>query len=56
MFYVVYAAAALIMGKGGLGVAFASLATPLLATTLPVDRVLALVLVIQIVADVFAAH
>jgi hypothetical protein len=42
------------MGKGGLGVAFAALATPLLAVILPVDIVLALMLVIQMVADVFA--
>ncbi len=56
LFYVIYGAAALMigMGKGGLGVAFAALATPLLATILPVDKVLALALVIQMVADVFA--
>ncbi|MDW8319507.1 MAG: sulfite exporter TauE/SafE family protein, partial [Anaerolineae bacterium] len=56
LFYLIYAAAALMIGagKGGLGVAFASLATPLLATVLPVDKVLALVLVMQMVADVFA--
>lgn len=55
-FYVVFGLAALIvgMGKGGLGVAFAALATPLLAIILPVDTVLALMLVIQMVADVFA--
>jgi hypothetical protein len=56
LFYVVFSLAALIvgMGKGGLGVAFAALATPLLAIILPVDIVLALMLVIQMVADVFA--
>lgn len=54
--YVVVALSALIigMGKGGLGVAFAALATPLMALVLPVTQVLALVLVIQMVADVFA--
>jgi uncharacterized protein len=56
LFYVIYGAATLMvgMGKGGLGVAFSALATPLLATILPVDKALALVLVIQMVADVFA--
>ena len=56
LFYLIYGVSALIigMGKGGLGVAFAALATPLLAMILPVDIVLALVLVIQMVADVFA--
>lgn len=56
LFYVIFAAAALMigMGKGGLGVAFAALATPLMATILPVDKALAVVLVIQMVADVFA--
>ncbi len=51
-----FAAAVLMigMGKGGLGVAFAALATPLLAMILPVDTVLALVLVAQMTADVFA--
>lgn len=42
------------MGKGGLGVAFAALATPLMALVLPVTQALALVLVIQMFADVFA--
>ena len=56
LYFVVFAVAALMvgMGKGGLGVAFSALATPLLATILPVDKALALVLVIQMVADVFA--
>lgn len=56
IFYVVLAVAALMvgMGKGGFGVAFAALATPLLAMILPVDKVLALMLVVQMVADVFA--
>lgn len=56
VFYLIYAAAALMigMGKGGLGVAFAALATPLMALVLPVGEALALVLVIQMVADVFA--
>ncbi len=56
VFYIIYAAAALMigMGKGGLGVAFAALATPLMALVLPVGEALALVLVIQMVADVFA--
>jgi hypothetical protein len=54
--YVVLAVAALMigMGKGGLGVAFGALATPLLALVLPVTQVLPLILVIQMVADVFA--
>ena len=56
LFYLVLAAATLMigMGKGGLGVSFAALATPLMALVLPVNQVLPLVLVIQMVADVFA--
>ena len=56
IFYVIFAAAVLMigMGKGGLGAAFASLATPLLAMILPVEKVLALVLVAQMMADIFA--
>ena len=42
------------IGKGGLGAAFASLATPILVLVLPVNQVLALLLVFQMVADVFA--
>lgn len=54
--FVAVGLAALIIGigKGGLGVAFAALATPLLALVLPVDQALALVLVFQMFADVFA--
>jgi uncharacterized membrane protein YfcA len=53
---VIFAIAALMigMGKGGLGVAFASLATPLMALVLPVGEALAVVLVIQMTADIFA--
>ncbi|HSN74614.1 MAG TPA: sulfite exporter TauE/SafE family protein [Anaerolineae bacterium] len=56
LFYLTFALSALIigMGKGGLGVAFAALATPLMALVLPVDQVLALVLVLQMFTDVFA--
>ncbi len=56
LFYLVLAASTLMigMGKGGLGVSFAALATPLMALVLPVNQVLPLVLVIQMVADVFA--
>ena len=56
LFYVTFALSALIigMGKGGLGVAFAALATPLMALVLPVGQALAVVLVIQMTADVFA--
>jgi uncharacterized protein len=56
LYYVIFAAAALMvgMGKGGLGVAFASLAMPLMALALPVGEALAVVLVIQMTADVFA--
>lgn len=56
LFYLVFALAALMIGmaKGGLGVAFAALATPLMALALPVGEALAVVLVIQMVADVFA--
>ncbi len=56
VFYVIFAAAVLMigMGKGGLGAAFASLATSLLAMILPVEMVLALVLVAQMMADIFA--
>jgi hypothetical protein len=55
-YYVIFAIAALMigMGKGGLGVAFASLATPLMALVLPVGEALAVVLVIQMTADIFA--
>lgn len=42
------------VGKGGLGVAFGALATPIMALVLPVQQVLPLVLIIQMVADVFA--
>lgn len=42
------------VGKGGLGVAFGALATPVMALVLPVQQVLPMVLVIQMVADVFA--
>jgi len=56
IYYLIFAAAALMigMGKGGLGVAFAALATPLMALVLPVGKALAVVLVIQMTADVFA--
>jgi hypothetical protein len=56
LFYLTFALSALIigMGKGGLGVAFAALATPLMALVLPVDQVLALVLVLQMFTDIFA--
>ena len=56
IYYLIFAAAALMigMGKGGLGVAFAALATPLMALVLPVGQALAVVLVIQMTADVFA--
>lgn len=56
LFYLIFAAAVLMigMGKGGLGAAFASLATPLLALILPVEKALALALVAQMTADIFA--
>lgn len=56
LFFLVFAIVALMIGmaKGGLGVAFAALATPLMALVLPVGEALAVVQVIQMVADVFA--
>jgi hypothetical protein len=56
LYYAVFAAVAVMigLGKGGLGVAFAALATPLMAMVLPVGEALAVVLVIQMITDVFA--
>lgn len=56
LFYIMFAAAALIigMGKGGFGSAFAALATPLLALILPVQVLAPLMLPFLMLGDLFA--